>query len=371
MLAGRSLGEDFTIILPTLNEAENIGMMIETLSALYPTAHILVMDDNSPDGTADRAREKASAKSVEVVVREPSDKGLTASVIEGILRTRTKYFVVLDADFQHPPTAIASIMESLNDDKDLTIGVREDKMNLMFFRKMASGGAHTLAKSYLTLKRQPRTVDTMSGFFGGRTDIFQQVIKDNEKRFERKGFKVLFDLLKFAPRNIKIGEVTFTFNARRGGESKLNSKIVISILKQCGVVGKTLAVVSTFFFMTSGGRFMAAVLLGLLSTFTLISLTGGDAWSNTFSIYTLLALIFALVYMVLVSEFIMKWKGESMTRGLSLVSVALSAYGINLVIFYMLAEILPDVQVIASLLGLAIAFGFNTTLGPKTPKPTL
>ncbi len=170
-----SLGEGpepaFTIILPTLNEGENIEGMVESLTSLYPKAHILVMDDNSKDGTAEKARRYCNPPyNVEAVVRDPLDKGLTASVIDGIMCARTEYFIVLDADFQHPPEAIAGVMASLKDGNDLTIGVREDKMNLMFFRKLASGGAHGLAKAYLNIKRQPTSKDTMSGFFGGRTD---------------------------------------------------------------------------------------------------------------------------------------------------------------------------------------------------------
>ncbi len=195
--------------------------------------------------------------------------------------------------------------------------------------------------------------------------IFQKVIAKDGAKFERKGFKVLFDLLKFAPRDIKVGESLFTFNARRGGESKLNSRIILSILRQCGVGGKIAAATATFFLMTSIGRFSAAVIFGLLSTFAFISLAGGDAWSNLFNDYTFLSLILALMYMVMASEMIMKWRGESIIRGLSLITVAFSAYLINLAIFYWLAAILPEMLMIASLLGLTIAFSFDTALGFK------
>lgn len=366
MYIDRRTDEDFTIILPTLNEAENIAPMIERISHLYPCAKVLVMDDRSSDETVSRVRAlNRPPEQVRAIVRDANDRGLTASVMDGILQVQTKYFIVLDADFQHPPESISGLMVALQNGHDLAIGVREDKMNLMWARKLASGGAHFLAKSYLTLIRQPGSKDTMSGFFGGDTAIFQKVVKERGSRFERKGFKVLFDLLKFAPRDVRIEEVMFTFNARRGGESKLNSRIILSILRQCGFFGKSAAVAATFFLMTSGGRFVAAVLLGLMSTFAIISLTGGDAWTSAFTSYTLFSLIFALIYMVMASEFIMRWRGESIIRGLSLVSVVFSAYTLNLAIFYWLAEILPDMQVIASLLGFAIAFGFDTSLGFK------
>jgi dolichol-phosphate mannosyltransferase len=372
MSLGKGSEHDFTIILPTLNEGENIEAMVETLASLYPGAHILVMDDNSKDGTAEKARNYFNPPhEVEAIVRDPEDKGLTASVIEGISRTRTEYFIVLDADFQHPPEAIAEMMASLKGGKDLAIGVRKDKMNLMFFRKLASGGAHGLAKAYLTVKRQPTSRDTMSGFFGGRSEIFQKVIAENGERFERKGFKVLFDLLKFAPRGITVGEVLFTFNARRGGESKLNSRIILSILRQCGVGGKVAASAATFFFMSALGRLSAAVLFGLLSTFAVISLVGGDAWTGILNEYTFLSLVLALMYMVVTSEMIMKWRGERIIRGLSLISVAFSAYLLSLAIFFLLAAILPEVLMVSSLLGLAIAFSYDTALGFKKNHPVM
>jgi dolichol-phosphate mannosyltransferase len=370
MSLGKGSEATFTIILPTLNEGDNIEAMVETLATLYPKAHVLVMDDNSRDGTVEKARRFSDPPySVEAVTRDPRDKGLTASVIDGIMRTRTDYFVVIDADFQHPPEAIAGVMASLKGGDDLTIGVREDKMNLMFFRKLASGGAHGLAKAYLTVKGQPVSKDTMSGFFGGRTDIFQRVIAENGRKFERRGFKVLFDLLKFAPRDIKVGETLFTFNARRGGESKLTSRIILSILRQCGVGGKMAAAAATFFLMTSVGRFSAAVLFGLLSTFAFISMAGGNAWTDLLNDYTFLSLILSLMYMVVASEMIMKWRGESIIRGLSLVSVAFSAYLLNLAIFYYLAAILPEMVMMASLLGVGIAFSFDTALGFRNYHP--
>jgi dolichol-phosphate mannosyltransferase len=211
----------------------------------------------------------------------------------------------------------------------------------------------------------------MSGFFGGRSDVFQKVIAESGSKFERKGFKVLFDLLKFAPKDITVGETLFTFNARRGGESKLNSHIILSILRQCGVGGKLTAAAATFFLMKSIGRFTAAILFGLLSTFAFISLAGGNAWTNLFNDYTFFSLILALMYMVVASEMIMKWRGESIIRGLSLISVALSAYLLNLAIFYYLAEILPEMLMMASLLGLTIAFGFDTALGFKRYRPVM
>lgn len=362
-------GDEVTIILPTLNEAANIASMIQSLSSLYPRASIAIMDDNSTDGTAEIARKQNDHSGrVKVFVRDPSDRGLTASIIDGIMKAETEYFVVLDADFQHPPESAVRVIRSLKEGNDLAIGVREDKMSMLFFRKFASCGAHYLASTYLAAKRRPRSRDTMSGFFGGRTELIQSIITKNSGKFERRGFKALFDILKFAPRDIKIDEVEFTFSSRRGGDSKLNSRIVLSILRQCGVPGKIASSLATFFLMTPWGRLSAAILLGLFSTFIVISMTGGDAWTRLFTMYTFLSLLLAIGCMVVASEFVMKMNHDSIVRGLALVLIAFGAYALNLLIFYTLTESLPVVHVIASLLGFTIAFSYDA-IGVQMRRP--
>ncbi|HGE71651.1 TPA: glycosyltransferase, partial [Candidatus Poribacteria bacterium] len=114
MIEQRSSNGDFTIILPTLNESHNIIPMLETLNSLYPSAKILVIDDSSTDGTQAKVKEYAHVHNqVSLIERNIEDRGLTASVMEGILFSETPYFVVLDADFQHPPEAIKDIVSAL------------------------------------------------------------------------------------------------------------------------------------------------------------------------------------------------------------------------------------------------------------------
>jgi dolichol-phosphate mannosyltransferase len=319
----------------------------------------LVLDDNSIDGTREKVQSAyPSGERVKVIKRDPADRGLTASITEGILNAGTKYFVVMDADFQHPPESVGAIVASLQEGNDLVIGVREDKMSMMFYRQFASWGAHAMARTYLTAKRQPKSRDTMSGFFGGDTALCQKIIRENSARFERIGFKALFDLLKFAPRDIKIGEVIFKFNARRSGESKLSSRVVLSIMRQCGVVGKTMAMLATFFLLSTFGRLVAALLLGLASTFLAILFTG-ELSSSVFS-NMVVSLISAILFMVVANELIMSLGGkDSITKGLLIVSVATIGYLLNAYVFYWLNEDLLAVAVIPSMVGMTVAFSFD------------
>jgi dolichol-phosphate mannosyltransferase len=351
----------FTIVLPTLNEAENIQPMLEALDALYPEATLLVMDDNSRDGTADIARSFARRRaSVEVVTRDRGDKGLSASIFEGIEKSRTEFFVVMDADFQHPPAAVKGIMESLLRGNDLAVGVRQDKMSLPFMRKMASIGANKLAASCLMMRRRPSTEDNMSGFFGGRTDICAKIAVEHAQDFERRGFKALFDLLKYLPRDTRIEEVRFHFDHRRGGESKLSSSIIFSILRQCGYGGKAVAAAASFLLTNMVGRFLFSVLLGLAFTFGIMLITGVN-WDRDLVTATIWSIALASVYIVLANQLVFTHgRRDGLALGVKLVFTGFSGYLLNLAVFYSLFYALPSVQVVSSLLGFGIAYMWNT-----------
>lgn len=237
-------GEDgCTVILPTYNEEANIGRMVETLRSMYPGFRVLVMDDNSKDGTQSIVSAISEGDPmVRLVVRAPEDRGLSASIFEGIELTETEYFINMDSDFQHPPSALKDIFAQLKAGADLSIGVRKDRSNLSSFtRWVGSWGAHYLAVFTLRMHDRQISSDIMSGLFGGRTDMCKEVIQEHRQDFQMRGFKALFDLMKYVPKDTHIEETVFEFGERQGGESKLSSGIIISLLKQCDGWGMFLA----------------------------------------------------------------------------------------------------------------------------------
>jgi len=194
---------DLTIIIPTWNEAANIGLLLDQLDQLYPGAHIIVVDDRSTDGTQEKVRRSAAAnQNTRTVLLERTEhmvKGLTASVLDAVEASQTQYFVVIDGDFQHPPQKIGAVYAELCAGYLLVIGTRVSiDEQWPWQRKLASSYATRLAQGVLRL-RGMRATDPLSGFFGGSVVLTKVLIERYRRCFEDQGYKVLFDLLKLFP----------------------------------------------------------------------------------------------------------------------------------------------------------------------------
>lgn len=198
------------------------------------------MDDNS----ADRSRELIEAlgdPKTRIVIRNPADRGLAASELQGILEAGTDYFITMDCDFQHPTSAVAEMYARLEEGCDLCIGVRSDRFALGFIRWAGSWATNIFADLYLFSHGKNMSKDVMSGFIAGRTDVFVPVIKENWDNFTKQGWKVLLDLLRYGPKEMKIANVSYTFGVRTEGESHISPKVVVATFRQCGIVGRFLA----------------------------------------------------------------------------------------------------------------------------------
>ena len=212
---------DTTIVIPTLNEEKNIGILIEKLKALYPKVKIIVTDD----GSTDRTREIANTKGAIVVDRtEKKIKGITAAVLDAAKLASTEKMIVMDADFQHPPAKVGEIVEQLKEN-EIVIAVRRKVLGHWgMIRKMESKIGTILAQ----LRLRKRIKDPLSGFFGIRTKTMQNTDKS---RFELRCFKILFNILKNSGQGTKIGYVWYDFNMRLRGESKISKKHIYYFVK--------------------------------------------------------------------------------------------------------------------------------------------
>lgn len=210
-----------SIVLPTYNEAGHVQELLVGLGqACHGIDHeVVVVDDNSPDGTHARVSEYARAHPEVVPVLRTHERGLATAVLEGFRRARGDYVVVMDSDGQHPPEAVRRLLEAARQRQaDLVVasryatGARVEKFSRP--RRVISWGAKTLAVVCLARVRHFRITDPMSGFFLVR----RASIDPDDLR--PRGYKILIEILARSPIRQAV-EVGYDFQPRRGGRSKL------------------------------------------------------------------------------------------------------------------------------------------------------
>jgi len=223
-----------TVITPTFNENENIGLLMETLTDMYSNISIIVADDGSTDGTREQVRAFHKMNpNVVLLDREAAEiHGLTISVKEAIMMTTTPYYVVIDCDFQHPPEKVGEIAMRLKDGFHYVIGERDEIPDWPFTRRLISWGAKVIGKFSHWIHRSATCTDVMSGFYGGETAYSKEIIESHIKGFRPKGYKIMFELLKHSKKKeTRVSRVGYVFNPRERGESKISKKHIFEFLK--------------------------------------------------------------------------------------------------------------------------------------------
>ncbi len=218
-----------SIIVPTYNEAENIGRLADGIfGALAGSSfELIIVDDNSPDGTGKLADEIASRRGNMRVIHRAGKLGLGTAIVEGMGVASGDVIGVIDADLQHPPELLTPMLEGIKGGADIVIASRYveggNVEGWSFFRRTISRGALWL--SHLFLPRTRNVRDTQSGYFMFRKDVVKGVPIDV------KGFKLLVEIL--AKGNYQsVVEIPYTFRTRTAGKSKLGSKQILSYVKQ-------------------------------------------------------------------------------------------------------------------------------------------
>jgi len=229
--------EDLTIILPTLNEGSDIKELLDYLILKYRKAAIIVGDDGSKDETKKVALSFTGSNVYFLDRTNYPIHGLAASVIDAIREVKTKYFVVMDADGQHPADKIDELVSQLRLGTNLVIGSRINVIGgWPWGRKVLSYLGTGFGKISLLLRNKLYlSYDILSGFFGADTDYWRKITLENsnKNKFRPRGYKILFDFLKIIPNDTSVAEVYYEFSSYKKLSSKMNFKVVLEYLKAC------------------------------------------------------------------------------------------------------------------------------------------
>ncbi|MCC6725519.1 MAG: polyprenol monophosphomannose synthase [Saprospiraceae bacterium] len=216
------------VIIPTYNELENIGKMLDTVMALPIDFDVLVVDDGSPDGTSAVVREKSADYPQRIFLLQRSGKlGLGTAYIEGFkygLNQAYDYIFEMDCDFSHNPADLCRMLQSLENEADMVVGSRYvkggDTVNWPFDRQVLSYGASL----YVRLITWMWVKDPTAGFVGYRRKVLETMNLDKIK-FIGYAFQIE---MKFTAWRLgfKLREIPITFTDRIEGSSKMTKGIV-------------------------------------------------------------------------------------------------------------------------------------------------
>ena len=203
-----------SIVIPTLNERENILILLDRIAASgLQDYEVIIADENSPDGTAAAVEAYAGDGHPEVrVVRNDGIPGLSPSIVKGFHAARGRFLCCMDGDLQHDVADLAGVLNTL-EESDFVIGSRY--------------AATALARMLLGVK----VLDPMSGFFAIRREVFEKVAP----KLSPRGFKIMLELLyliRHEPgENYRVREYGITFGIRMHGRSKLSLRVIWQYLR--------------------------------------------------------------------------------------------------------------------------------------------
>lgn len=221
----------YSIVVPAFRECGNLEPLSSRVFSALQSAgfqkgevEIIVVDDNSRDGSVEVVEKLArSGVKISIIVRT-TERGLSSAVIHGIEKSNGEYILVMDADLQHPPESVPSLLRAL-EKSEFVCGTRYGKTSAIdkdwpLHRRVISSGARLMARPLTPLS------DPMSGFFGIQRTVFAR----GRKSVSPIGYKIALEL--FVKCRVKrFSEVAFSFGTRLVGESKLTGKVIVMYLQ--------------------------------------------------------------------------------------------------------------------------------------------
>ena len=230
------LPPQLSIIVPTFNERDNVGLLYDNLAKVFGDTpfEMIVVDDNSPDGTAAAVKALSRVHPNVRCLQRIGRRGLASACIEGISASAAPFFAVMDADHQHDEKILPQMLAKAMSGDDIVVATRyaEGGSAGDGFSASRQAGSQLATRLSNTLTGV-KLSDPMSGFFLMRREVFDEVAPN----LSDDGFKILLDIIVTAMRYRKangqalaIGEVPYQFRERHAGTSKMSPLIVVQFL---------------------------------------------------------------------------------------------------------------------------------------------
>jgi dolichol-phosphate mannosyltransferase len=221
---------DCIVVVPTYNEAANIAALVQQIIAA-PRFSVLVVDDNSPDGTGRIVAEIVDRYPRVQLLSRPRKQGLGMAYVAGFkqaLASGARFISEMDADFSHDPRYLPALLAAAEASYDVVLGSRYvaggGTTDWGLLRRVISRGGNLYARSLLGLPVR----DSTGGFRCYRRAVLERIDLD---AIRSNGYAFQIEMVYRALRhNFRIGEIPIIFPDRRIGESKMSRKIVIEAL---------------------------------------------------------------------------------------------------------------------------------------------
>jgi len=220
-----------SVIVPTYNEKENLPTLLNEINKVFVdgkiTGEVIIVDDNSPDGTGQLAEQLKEKYKFLKVVHRPSKLGLGSAYSESFRAAESKLLITMDADLSHDPEYIPRFIEKA-EHADVVVGSRYVEgggiVGWGIYRKTVSKLANLLAR----ISVGAGVSDMTSGYRAYRKEVFEKVTTE---RIKSSGYAFQLEIIyEIRKKGFKIDEVPIIFTDRRKGESKLGMRDIISFL---------------------------------------------------------------------------------------------------------------------------------------------
>lgn len=354
---------ELAIILPTLNERDNLAPLVERIeSALTGVGwEVLVVDDNSSDGTAEEARRLAKNDNRVRVIQRIGRRGLSSAAIEGFCATAAPYCAVMDADHQHDPALLIPMLQSVKaGEAEVAVASRfvEGASTQEWERpdrERLSGVANALARKLTGVKLS----DPMSGYFLLPTQTAMRLAPG----LSGIGFKILLDLLATSDTPLKVKDFPMQFGARRSGESKLDRAIALDFL--AGLYDKSFGRVIPTRFALFGTVGALGVLVHMAILYALLVFVGASfTWGQTAATFGAMTFNFWLNNFLTYRDRRLKTAGKVFWGWASFIAACSIGAFANVAVATMLHE-RGLYEMLAALVGIAIGSVWNYALSSR------